>query len=598
MRKFFPILLIILIMVLVITKPWEVEGVVEGQVTSSKKFISTNEHNRTVELEVGLNSEEEMLWRYLDEGSGFLPLNFFYALKDHKTGKPFIEVLPRFGFVPSPSNSSNLPIGLTTGQLSAAQSNSLYLGTNCAVCHSGMYTYQGTAMVIDGAPNILDFEAFFNELEKSFLKTVSSPSKLYQLIHDLMKREHNPDKEGELFEVHPSVLQVFSDMHTATDGQALAATKKNIESGLHKAYQSKPEQGKNILEKLANEITLPTSSAYNWSEERLHYLKKSISNFHKDIAFIKEHINRLSKVKKSFIGETVAGPGRADSFDAIWDLLVQKNQLIPMAAPVSIPQLFNYNQFKWVHWDGNTSSILERDYAQAIALGASYNPDNSESSVLPLNIMNLELVARKIRVPKWPNKILGSIDLEKAARGKAIFSKNCLSCHAEESLTPVAEVGTDPQRAVNFARLEHDGKSYATILAELGRKVVEVSLKSHNIDTTNLTPIKHSKSSAWRVTNAYHSRPLDGIWASPPYLHNGSVPTLWDLLTPASERPKEFLVGRELDPIKVGINSITQTGDEWVFKVEETGNSNQGHEFGVEMSDEEKWSLIEYLKTL
>jgi hypothetical protein len=104
--------------------------------------------------------------------------------------------------------------------------------------------------------------------------------------------------------------------------------------------------------------------------------------------------------------------------------------------------------------------------------------------------------------------------------------------------------------------------------------------------------------------HAYESRVLHGIWATAPYLHNGSVPNLWELLTPPQQRKPFFMVGsKKYDPVNVGY--VT---DESPFKDSgkrvvsgsgvEPGNSNAGHDFGTKLSDDEKWQLIEYLKQL
>ena len=101
----------------------------------------------------------------------------------------------------------------------------------------------------------------------------------------------------------------------------------------------------------------------------------------------------------------------------------------------------------------------------------------------------------------------------------------------------------------------------------------------------------------------YKGRPLNGIWATAPYLHNGSVPTLYDLLKPAAERPKSFSVGnREFDPDKVG--SKTDVKGFYTYRVvdengkEIPGNSNAGHEYGAKLSEDERGQLLEYLKSL
>jgi hypothetical protein len=98
--------------------------------------------------------------------------------------------------------------------------------------------------------------------------------------------------------------------------------------------------------------------------------------------------------------------------------------------------------------------------------------------------------------------------------------------------------------------------------------------------------------------SAYKARPLDGIWATAPYLHNGSVPSLRELLKKPRERIQQFCVGSfEYDPDAVGYR--TDCGDRTApLDTTRTGNSNQGHEYGVWLSDLQKSQLLDYLKTL
>jgi hypothetical protein len=99
----------------------------------------------------------------------------------------------------------------------------------------------------------------------------------------------------------------------------------------------------------------------------------------------------------------------------------------------------------------------------------------------------------------------------------------------------------------------------------------------------------------------YKARPLNGVWASAPYLHNGSVPNLAQLLLPAAERVKQFHVGsREFDPQHVGFDSQEAPGT-FLFDVSLPGNSNAGHEgpmYGTDLADAEREDLVEYLKKL
>ncbi|MBV8870242.1 MAG: hypothetical protein JOY65_12630 [Acetobacteraceae bacterium] len=98
---------------------------------------------------------------------------------------------------------------------------------------------------------------------------------------------------------------------------------------------------------------------------------------------------------------------------------------------------------------------------------------------------------------------------------------------------------------------------------------------------------------------AYRARPLNGLWATPPYLHNGSVPSLYELLLPTAQRTRVFYVGAwEFDPEKVGLVVGSPFPGAFTFDTRLPGNSNAGHEYGTDLSDSDRWALIEYLKTL
>ena len=96
--------------------------------------------------------------------------------------------------------------------------------------------------------------------------------------------------------------------------------------------------------------------------------------------------------------------------------------------------------------------------------------------------------------------------------------------------------------------------------------------------------------------------PTDGIWLRAPYLHNGSVPTLWDLLQAPEQRPQVFYTGSDIyDPQKVGfITSGAQMKASADFKYDTRleGNHNGGHLYGTQLSDVDKRALIEFMKTL
>jgi len=119
-----------------------------------------------------------------------------------------------------------------------------------------------------------------------------------------------------------------------------------------------------------------------------------------------------------------------------------------------------------------------------------------------------------------------------------------------------------------------------------------------------------------QVVSGYKPRPLQGVWATPPFLHNGSIPNLYELLSPAYERSTKFYVGRrEFDPEKVGYRLDPLSKGGFWFDTRLPGNFNTGHEFrsgyvpydennpqvqygviGPELTPDQRYELIEYLK--
>jgi cytochrome c peroxidase len=161
-----------------------------------------------------------------------------------------------------------------------------------------------------------------------------------------------------------------------------------------------------------------------------------------------------------------------------------------------------------------------------------------------------------------------------------VFDANCASCHASDKTgrrMPLAAVGTDPERMKTWSKENAVAANVVVSKFGIERKgLVEAPLDGYN------PPF------------------LDGIWLRAPYLHNGSVPTLRDLLEPPAQRPKAFWRGYDVyDPKNVGFKS----GDEakLVGTLHDTSlraNGNRGHAFGTELPAGQKEALLEYLKTL
>jgi len=195
--------------------------------------------------------------------------------------------------------------------------------------------------------------------------------------------------------------------------------------------------------------------------------------------------------------------------------------------------------------------------------------------------------AESVQPPKykWP------LDRELAAKGESVFNDHCASCHGTygknasypEKMVPIEDVGTD-RRRLDGMPIEHRQFFEQGWISEEGKvKVVE-----HPV--------------------GYVAPPLDGVWASAPYFHNGSVPTLWHLLHP-SDRPKVWLrTENGYDTARGGLEvkefselpKEAKTADEkrTYFNSSLPGKSAAGHDFPNVLREEERTALLEYLKTL
>jgi hypothetical protein len=233
--------------------------------------------------------------------------------------------------------------------------------------------------------------------------------------------------------------------------------------------------------------------------------------------------------------------------------------------------------------------------------GAVYDQKEKwKSSILPRNLYQLELLAKKTTPPIWPSEF-GAIDKDKSSRGAALFQQNCASCHSSAAsyyggqLFDPAVIGTDSNRANLFTK-PIGKESFACAISAVLSAIKLQAYRDANVSPQEADQMEAGRSPAWRVTGKYASRPLTGIWATAPYLHNNSVLTLYDLLLPAAKRPTAFAVGfREYDPIKIGYAKQNADKDH-TFDTSLPGNSNAGHEYAVDLSETDRQALVEYLK--
>lgn len=258
-----------------------------------------------------------------------------------------------------------------------------------------------------------------------------------------------------------------------------------------------------------------------------------------------------------------------------------------------------------LHWDGNNDRVEERNLNAALAT----------SSIPPLiDHQALECIEQwmeTLEPPPYPLTINEAL----AAQGRPLYQRYCSDCHGENGrdfsgiyvghVTPIDIINTDPYRLNNYTRTlaVNMGLTYAEQERRVGAHDCPGGMRYQpDEEDQQYTSYRYQH---YRKTRGYANMPLDGIWARAPYLHNGSVPTMMDLLRPAAERPVRFYRGNDvIDGRNLGFVA-TRAADSngrkyFLFDTTIPGNGNQGHEgeaFGTELSYGEKQALVEYLKT-
>jgi len=511
----------------------------------------------------------------MPQGSRLLRYRWFLNLEQADSNRLFRDEdnIRSLGYLPrSPArdNPDGLPIGFVKDEG--------YVGMTCAACHTAQINYRNTAWLVDGAPTLGDGEMLLRKLENALKSTLDESAKFDRFARAVLKENDSP----------ASRTKLRNDLRTAIDKRS--------------RYNAR---------------NLPGST------------------------------------------EPRFGPARIDAFGGILNEVAVTFAHVPdnktkADAPVSYPCLWDTPQHDVVQWNGsapntvtndddgavgtNQIGALRRNIGEVVGVFADVETTNDPgltggyaSSVNRGNLIEMEELLRQLWSPLWP-KEFGQPDADRVAKGKTLYMANCVVCHkliirndeTRQVKAVMADVGTDKTMARNFTRTAKSGvfkgrrlldspNEFAPEepLARLLKHIVErVMIGGHIIDPDseipsryaahNTAPLKDLESAD--TSFAYKARPLNGIWATAPYLHNGSVPTLDDLLKPAKERIQRFRLGSlEFDPEKVGFR--TEKGEYEFDTTASPGNSNTGHDvaggaYRMIFTDLEREQLIEYLKTL
>lgn len=545
--------------------------------------VKLSQDGRVRSLNQGWSEAERQTFYGTRQGSYLMPLAWFQALRRTDADAAFAgDQLQRYGYLQSSAGA--LPVGFVRDG-SAAEP---YVGMTCAACHTGQLRIEGVTWRIDGGRAKSDFQLFLTELGSAASATLADPSR-------------------------------FDAFATAVLGTgATAAT----------------------VDKLRRDLT-------EWTTRYTDFMRASLP----DPAWGPGRLDAFGMIFNRVTGLDLKDPANVSRADApvrypfIWDAPRQDHTQWTGAAP-----------------NGTYLRGLARNTGEVFGVFGRFDPTpipihtaiyNNGVNLSGLQTLEEKVVA--LKPPRFADTGL-PIDLVKSGRGAELFKSECSGCHGIQPSglvqnawqTPIEAVGTDARtferskltgapRALEGTRepvvigpaltdpspkldilanavigsLVHGALTLDPAIRQaINRDVAEQRLPMVGRASSGATPqgaaanIQQATKDLYKLPKqdpgaAYEARVLSGIWAVGPYLHNGSVPTLYDLLKPVGERPRRFAVGHEeFDPVKLGLRTEAAPGRAMFVVDPARGNGNAGHEYGTGLSEPDRWALVEYLKTL
>lgn len=584
----------------------------------------------------GLGDGQKATYYHLSQGSEILPWVLLTAIEvpDPGSSKPFVEDLARFGLLPDPARDDGLAVGLTL--VSDAYSFGMeFVGITCAACHVGELRHGGKAIRVDGAPNMFNLQLFYSQAIDALMATAADSGKLWRSLKRLGRQDF------ERYNVAAPLVRPAKLVHTAA---SVLANRDKLKARLELiAVIRKAKEQRDPLH--------PTSGfgRLDAFDGTRNFLLTRLRKADPAGGFA---VNTANMVK-------LDAPTK---FPPVWSLKAEAPGALPAYRdrPGAFPRVVGFKDYDWIEWTLNTNTVMERNFTETLGAGATVVLDPAagdslfDSSIPIANLHELELLSYYIDPPRWPADLFGAVKTNLAATGEGLFKARCAGCHeygddrrTETGLLRLRGfapevVGTDPSAALRIScpvpdtgALAIPPRAFTAAQADLlqacaGVKpgaafqaagfaaVVQAAVDSikrkafvaAGIDTPRqriMEDLDRRKAVMWRDTlldvappaGPYAARPLHGIWAAAPYLHNGSVPTLYDLLSPPEQRPKRFALGRrDYDPVKLGfVVTAACAPQDCLVDTTRPGNGNAGHRFGTELGETERMALIEYLKT-
>ena len=541
-----------------------------------------------------------------DQGSRLISLAWLNALKA-KDGRPFLaDNMSRYGFLPNPGGAAGLPVGFHT---SGAKPSEI-VGVTCAACHTRQLEVDGKAYRIDGGPAFTDFQAFLSDLDKA-VGDVTSSDAAFASFASAVLQSATP-AAADVAALRQRVDAWYRRFHAFVAG-TLPPTGWGLGRLDAVGIIFNRSAGTDVGP--PPDLLIPENIRIADAPVRYPFLWNSPVQDLTDWAGFVLNGNRIFALSRNtgqamafanFEPKNVFGPffryKNSIDFGGLEKLEARLKQMGPPRWP----------------WPDKVNQALRADGEKIFKAecggchGISEKHSLLGGTTWETPVRNVGTDTRQFEELGWKVKtgalkgagipfIAKKLDEEDyavhmmfSAVAGAILEHVILLGQADRnfaggfgaSLMPNGQAASDSKPAASATPAASPNASNSAQPA---------GPQSLTIESGTLLKRTVEK-------GAYESRVLEGIWAAAPYLHNGSVPTLAELLKPPAQRVSSFSVGAKYDLDNVGL-AATQDGSAQPRTVTDcndlnSGNSRCGHDFGTGLSEQDKKALLEYLKTL
>lgn len=526
----------------------------------------------------------ERFW-FTSQGSRLVPYGWFLHL-EQASGEPFrsdahMEALRYVPVPPGPGNADGLPIGFARDQREGED----WLGLTCAACHTSRIDHEGAKWLVEGGPALADFGRFFAELVAALEETAEDDARFDRFAGHVLGGSPGGFAKWRL----------RRDLRARAEELALRAT---INSPPPESPSGYPGFARlDAFGQIYNQVSVVLLD----EPDNAHAADGPVS---------------YPALWGAPLADNVQWNGVAPNTPIVGHVLRNVGEVVGVFAQVELSE-----PPKWKFWQDGYASSVDFD-----GLG------------------ELEAMLWELRAPRWP-PALPAPDPALVAEGREVYDTACKGCHVRVDegtryrthLEDVDAIGTDPNMVEHGAgwkcktgRLAGERKFGLNLFERFGDEALCHDLTVHAVvGLVRRRPFEAIAAAlrgwkgggvapsalagprpqlldslleqALRSRDApprkYRARPLHGVWATAPYLHNGSVPNLWELLRPAERSPRFCVGNRTFDPVKVGLRTDCEPGTTEV-DTGISGNRNTGHERPGQLSEEERNALLEFLKTL